>query len=124
MKTKILGIAALVFGVMTLVEGGKVIFGGPESWEAAGNVVPWVLYFNFAAGFVYILTGILTLLKKKASAHFALAIAVGSLVVLLGLGVHITMGLPFEPRTAVAMTIRTLFWSGQFWLLRKLMRDI
>lgn len=65
MKTKILGIAALVFGVMTLVEGGKVIFGGPESWEAAGNVVPWVLYFNFAAGFVYILTGILTLLKKK-----------------------------------------------------------
>ena len=41
---------ALVFGVLTIVSGGRVLFGGPEAQAAAGNAVHFVLWFNFLSG--------------------------------------------------------------------------
>jgi hypothetical protein len=55
-----LGLAAVLFGVATLVEGRQVLFGGPAARAAAGNVVPLVLLFNFDAGFVYVTAGLAT----------------------------------------------------------------
>lgn len=45
---------ALVFGILTIVAGGAVIFGPDGARDGAGAVVPFVLWFNFAAGFVYV----------------------------------------------------------------------
>src|SRR3972149_6112930 len=44
--------AALVFGAATIRSGGSVLFG--DGAPAAGNVVGFVLWFNFLAGFAYV----------------------------------------------------------------------
>lgn len=104
---------AILFGVATLVEGGQVLFGGSEARTAAGNVVPFVLGFNFAAGFFYLATGGLTILQKPIAVWLARALGVATIGVFVALGVHILNGGAFESRTVVAMTVRSVFWSVQ-----------
>jgi len=48
-------VAAIVFGVATIGAGGDVLFG--DGAKAAGNVVGFVLWFNFLAGFAYVAAG-------------------------------------------------------------------
>lgn len=45
---------AVVFGLATVISGGRALFGGADM----GAVVPFVLWFNFVAGFAYLLAGI------------------------------------------------------------------
>lgn len=49
---------AIVFGLLTIVSGGRALFGGPATEAAVGNAVPFVLWFNFLSGFVYVMAGI------------------------------------------------------------------
>lgn len=109
----IAGVLAILFGGMTLVEGGVLVFGGAKALEEAGNVVPWVLYYNFAAGFVYVLTGLATLMDKPIAKKFALGLALVNLLVLISLIIYILTGGLYLQRTPVAMTVRTLFWAVQ-----------
>lgn len=109
----IAGGLALLFGLATLVEGGQVLFGGAEARAEAGNVVPFVLAFNFAAGFFYLATGALTILKKPAALWLARILALATVLVFVALGVHILGGGDFERRTVVAMSVRSLFWTAQ-----------
>src|SRR4030067_2665568 len=50
-------IAAIVFGVVTVLTGGRALLGSLESRGDLRDVVPFVLWFNFLAGFVYIVAG-------------------------------------------------------------------
>lgn len=113
------GIAAMLFGVVTLFEGGHMVFGGPEVWAAAGNVVPWVLYFNFTAGFVYVVTGLLAVTKHPGSAKLALGLAVANVLILVSLGIYAATGGLFETKTMAAMGLRTVFWGVQAVVLRR-----
>lgn len=113
------GLLAIGFGMMTLIEGGHVLFGGPEAYAAAGKVVPWVLYFNFSAGFVYIATGGLSVVRKGYARHLALGLAAANVVVFTALLVHVFVGGPYESRTVMAMTLRTVFWMVQAFVLRR-----
>ncbi|MCF8515367.1 MAG: hypothetical protein K9G72_13490, partial [Rhodobacteraceae bacterium] len=47
---QIAGGAAMAFGLLTLLSGGKALFGTADM----GAVVPFVLWFNFVAGFAYV----------------------------------------------------------------------
>lgn len=116
------GLAAVAFGLATLVEGGHVLFGGPEARAAAGNVVPFVLHFNFAAGFVYLAAGASALLGHRSAIGLARALALSSLVVLAALALHVATGGAFERRTPIAMTLRTLFWAAQALALPRMLR--
>ena len=49
---------AVIFGLLTIVSGGSALFGGPAAAAAAGDAAPFVLWFNFLSGFVYVLAGI------------------------------------------------------------------
>jgi len=55
---RVMSIIAVVFGLLTIKSGGMVLFTEGDAHQAAGNYVPFVLWFNFLAGFVYILAGI------------------------------------------------------------------
>ena len=58
-KTGILiSVIAIAFGLLTIRSGGNVLFGGAVAQEAAGNYVPFVLWFNFLAGFAYVMGGV------------------------------------------------------------------
>ena len=50
----------IVFGIMTVVSGGRSLF-TEEGIATRGNIVPIVLWFNFMAGFFYLLAGVLLL---------------------------------------------------------------
>lgn len=49
---------ACAFGVATSAQGGQVIFGSDATRVAVGHYVPFVLWFNFVAGFAYVVTGV------------------------------------------------------------------
>lgn len=53
----ILALVATVFGIVTIIVGGKTLFGAANERTAAGNIVPFVLWFNFIAGFAYVIAG-------------------------------------------------------------------
>lgn len=107
---RVLAVVGILFGLMTLREGGAVLFVDGAAREAAGNYVPFVLWFNFLAGFVYIAAGLGLWLQRAWAARTALGIAVATLLVFGALGVHIAADNPYETRTVIAMTVRSTIW--------------
>jgi len=101
-------VAAIVFGVATIGAGGNVLFG--DGAKAAGNVVGFVLWFNFLAGFVYVVAGAGLWQRRSWSARLALVIAAGTLLVFAAFGICVAAGGPFEARTVWAMTLRSVLW--------------
>ena len=47
--TVALALVAILFGAVTIAAGGRTLMGGVEARAAAGNIVSFVLWFNFAA---------------------------------------------------------------------------
>lgn len=107
---------AVLFGVATVVSGGRTLFGGPEARQAAGAIVPFVLWFNFAAGFAYVVAGLGLWGRWRWSVPLAVAIAVATALVFAAFGVHVLTGGAYEARTAGAMALRTLVWVAIAWI--------
>ncbi len=107
---KTLAIAALIFGALTIFSGGRALFGSDEARAALGNVVPFVLWFNFTAGFVYVIAGIGLLLVKPWAAPTAVFLAAATVLVSLAMTIYAATGGAFEMRTVGALAIRSLFW--------------
>lgn len=105
-----MAVAAIVFGGVTILTGSRALFGGLETRAAFGNTVPIVLWFNFLAGFVYIVAGVGLLLSRRWAVYTSLFVAVSTILVFVPFGVHVIGGGSFEKRTVVALTIRSLFW--------------
>ena len=123
LTTILAGGLALVFGIATLVEGGHVLFGGPEARAAAGNIVPFVLAFNFGAGFVYVITGAAIIGQQRVAIRLAQLLAVATVLVFGGFGVHVLLGGAFELRTVIAMSLRSGFWIAQSLALPRLLAN-
>ncbi|MFZ1682108.1 MAG: hypothetical protein WAT70_13900 [Rhizobiaceae bacterium] len=103
-------IAALAFGGLTILSGGTALFGGAGAQALAGNAVPFVLWFNFLAGFAYVATAVGLLAGRSWAPNAALVIALASLAVFAAFAFAAATGTPFEPRTFGAMTLRAGFW--------------
>jgi hypothetical protein len=106
----IVALVAIIFGIVTIVVGGKTLFGGADERAAAGNIVPFVLWFNFVAGFAYVIAGVGLFWWKRWAAQLSAAIAVATMAVFIAFGVHIFLGGAFEARTVGAMIIRSAVW--------------
>ena len=98
------------FGVVTIVIGGKTLFGDPAERAAAGNIVPFVLWFNFIAGFAYVIAGYGIFLWRRWAAQLSAGIAIATIVAFIAFGIHILLGGAFEIRTVGAMTVRSFVW--------------
>ena len=107
---KVSAAVAVLFGVATIVSGSRVLFGGVAAREAAGAVVPFVLWFNTAAGFAYVAAGIGLWRRRGWSVTLAAVIAAATAAVFAAFGLHVLAGGAFEPRTVGAMALRTLVW--------------
>lgn len=101
---------AVAFGALTILSGGRVLFGGAAAQDAAGNVVLFVLWFNFLSGFVYVLAGIGIAMGRKWATPLAVALVVGIATVFALFGLHVFQGGAFEMRTVGAMTLRLVVW--------------
>ena len=100
---------AIVFGIVTIFVGGKTLISAEER-AAAGNIVPFVLWFNFVAGFAYVIAGFGLLLWKRWAGQLSAAIAIGTVAVFIAFAIHVLLGGAFEARTAGAMIIRSAVW--------------
>lgn len=103
---------AFVFGALTIKSGGAVIFFDGPARLAAGNYVNFVVWFNFIAGFLYILAGSGFLFNKKWTSKLSITIAAATLLVFAAFGIHILMGGSYEMRTIMAMILRSAIWTS------------
>ena len=109
---KVAGAFGLVFGLLTIFSGGTALFGDEAARAAVGNAVPFVLWFNFIAGFFYVLAGLGLLLKRRLAVWLSIAIAVATALVFAAFGLHVAGGGLYEMRTVGAMLLRTAVWAS------------
>ncbi|BAN35270.1 hypothetical protein SCD_n01447 [Sulfuricella denitrificans skB26] len=105
-----ISLVAVGFGLLTIKEGGTILFGGEAARTAAGNYVPFVLWFNFLAGFAYVIAGTGLWLQQRWAVWLAIAIATATALTFAAFGIHVAFGGAYEPRTVIAMSLRTLVW--------------
>ncbi len=112
---KLIALFALLFGLMTIRAGGLVLFTDGAAHQAAGDYVPFVLWFNFIAGFLYLVAAAGIWMQRRWAGWVALLIAVSTLIIFAALAVHILAGGAYETRTIVAMTLRSTVWVAITW---------
>jgi len=105
------GVVALLFGLLTIFAGGRALFGGAEARAAMGDAVPFVLWFNFLAGFAYVAAGAGLVLRRRFAVRLAIAILVATILVMIAFGIHVALGGAYEMRTVWAMSLRVLVWG-------------
>ncbi len=101
---------AFVFGGMTLFSGGSVLFIDGQARVNAGNYVPFILWFNFIAGFFYIAASIGIFTWQRWGLTLSRFIFIATVIAFIALAGHIITGGNFETRTVVAMVLRSSVW--------------
>jgi len=103
-------VVAIVFGLMTLQSGGMVLFGPDAAQRAAGEVVPFVLWFNFLSGIAYVAAGVGLWRMARWGFHVSAGLVIAIAVVFAAFGVHVAGGGAFEARTLYALVFRFVVW--------------
>lgn len=106
----LIALVAVAFGIMTLKGGGTVLFGDEAARIAAGNYLPWLLWFNFISGFVYIAAGIGLWLQQRWAQRLSIGLVAAIAIAFALFGLHIYSGGAYEQRTLVAMSARLFVW--------------
>lgn len=112
LSMKIAAGVAIMFGALTILSGGQALFGSIEARAALGNVVLFVLWFNFVAGFAYVAAGIGLALGRSWAFLLSIAILATTTLVLVAFGLHVLGGGVYEMRTVGAMILRVGIWAA------------
>lgn len=105
---RIAALVAMAFGALTIVSGGRTLMGAVDM----GSVVPFVLWFNTAAGFFYVAIGLGLWLGWAWTFPLALGVLAATVLVFAAFGLHVASGGAFEMRTVAAMTLRCTLLAG------------
>lgn len=108
---RLLAFLAIAFGLLTVLSGGRALFGSAEARAAMGAAVGFVLWFNFSAGFAYVLAGLGLWRRRSWAAWLALALAAGTALVAAAFALHVARGGAYEMRTVGALALRLAFWT-------------
>lgn len=119
---RILAFAAVVFGLLTIFSGGRALFGGAQAQAAVGNAVGFVLWFNFLAGFVYVLAGAGLWQGQRWAVRTAGLLALATTLVAAAFGVYVMGGGAYEMRTVGALALRLVFWVVVFIVARRALK--
>ena len=108
---KMFSIIAVVFGMASIFSGGTALFGPEKAQILAGDVVPFVVWFNFLGSGVYIVAGIGLYQRFEWAATLAMVITIATVIIFIAMAFYIFTGAAFEARTIGAMTFRTALWA-------------
>jgi hypothetical protein len=100
-------VVAIAFGLLTILSGGRALFGGADM----GAVVPFVLWFNFLAGFGYVLAGLGLWYRTVWSAGLSICVALATAAVFATFLWQVWTGTAYEARTMGAMGLRLAIWA-------------
>jgi len=106
----VISLIALGFGLLTINSAGLILFGDAVARAAAGNYVPFVVWFNFIAGFFYVTAGVGLWLLQRWAVWLAAIIVFATVITFCALGLLIYSGEAYEQRTLIAMSLRTAVW--------------
>ena len=112
-RSLLLTIAALSaagFGLLSIFSAGMVQFGPAAAQKGAGAYTGFVVWFNFASGFAYVLAGYALWTMQRWGVWLALLITVAIAFIALGFGMHIASGEAYEIRTVAALGFRFAVW--------------
>ena len=101
---------AVLFGALTVWSGGRALFGDEPARAAVGNAVDFVLWFNFVAGFGYVVAGVGLYSWRRWAGPFSAFIAIATLVTFAAFGGYVVLGGAFDVRTVGAMVLRSTIW--------------
>jgi uncharacterized membrane protein (DUF2068 family) len=107
-----MSLVAVGFGLLSIKSGGSILFGDGTALIAAGNYVPFVVWFNFLAGFAYVVAGAGLWMLQRWAVWLAAAIAAATVLTFVYFGVHVYAGGAYEQRTVFAMILRTVVWMA------------
>jgi len=107
----VITVVAVLFGLLTIKAGGSVLFVDGQDRQAAGNYVPFVVWFNFLAGFLYIIAGAGLWMQRRWAVWLSIFITLATLVVFAAFGMVVINGEAYEVRTVAAMSLRTVVWA-------------
>ncbi len=102
---------AMIFGLMTVFSGGSVLFGPDVARSAAGAYVPFVVWFNFLAGFAYVIAGMGIWTGAPWARTLSGLIAGATVLVALAFGAYVALGGAYEMRTVFALIFRAGVWA-------------
>ena len=109
---------AIVFGIVTVVAGGRVLSGADPGYP----VFRPLLIFNVVMGCLYVLAGLRAWRDHRRGRAWAGGITLLNLLVLLAvLGASAT-GAGVASQSLAAMSVRTLVWGGLFLALSRVTR--
>jgi hypothetical protein len=116
---RVLAIIAILFGIATLVAGGRVLLGSNPGYVV---YLP-LLAYNAAMGAAYVGAGILAWFDARRGKHAAAAILILNALVLAGVAYLYTHQGGVAIESVGAMTLRTVVWLvlflGLLWLGRQ-----
>ena len=101
-------VVAVIFGLLTIFSGGRALFGGADM----GAVVPYVLWFNFLAGFAYVVAGLGLWYRTNWAANLSIFIALATAAVFATFLWQVWTGTAYEVRTMGAMGLRLATWTA------------
>ena len=107
---RLLSGVALAFGAVTVFSGGRALFGDVRERASVDNAVDFVLWFNFIAGFFYILAGVALFSRWRWGVALATLLAVSTALVAGAFGIHVAGGGAYEMRIMGALALRLSFW--------------
>lgn len=120
--TKLLAVFAFIFGALTLISAGSVLFGPDEARELAGNYVEIVVWFNFIAGGAYLVAAIGLGLGRVWAIGLAYLIAIATALIAGAFILVILQGGAFEMRTVGALAFRGAFWLAAALIAHRAMK--
>lgn len=107
LSLRISALVAGIFGILTLIAGGRILLG---LGEAGYTVIRPVLLFNTVMGALYLLTAVLIVRSNERARPLALFIAATNVIVLLSILVMRATGGTVANETMGAMTLRSVVW--------------
>lgn len=115
-----IALGAGLFGIVTIFAGGSVALDLGDARVQAGHVVPFVVWFNFFAGFAYVVAAVGIWADRSWARRMASLIAVATALVAVGFAVFAASGQAFELRTVGALGVRFALWTAiALWLARR-----
>lgn len=111
-RRRIVAALALVFGAVTVFSAGNVLFGADIARELVGNFIPFIVWFNFAAGFLYIVAAVGIWLGRNWALGVSLFIAAATALAAVIFSILVMQGSEFEVRTIGALVLRIGFWAA------------
>lgn len=117
MKTA-LALLFVLFGFLTLKEGGTALV-GILTGNASGSYWPPVVAVNTFTGLLYLAAALALTFRQRMAARLSwviLGVAAGSALLFFG---YILLGGPFETRTVYAILFRLAVATGALVLVRR-----